>query len=677
MKIKNLIYSAITGALLFTQACKPDEYSLDAADISSSELAEGIAFEIVHDASNYNLVHLKSLVDSKYQCIWETPQGRFQNATVDLKMPFEGKYPIVFGVETRGGIVYSDTAWFDIKEFYAEFVSDPLWKLISGGAGESKTWYLDIDEEGVSRYWTGPVCYYGLDNSWETEMEGKKPTGTDVWSWFPDYKGNTWIVSELKNFGSMTFDLNGGAHLTIKDADGNVTASGVYSIDAEKHTMTTSDATIIHCNFDDIVLKWGNIKIIKADENSMQLAVVRDNSSEGECLLAFSYISEDYYNNWTLGETEEKPNEPQLPENWKQDISEVTITTTSIKWTLSDKNPLDWANLDGSLMNGWKAPEDYPDWLGTPNYDDYKDFSMTLNSADNTVKFVTPDGTETSGTYSIDDKGIFTFEGVSVPSFTVVGWASFAADANGQLRILSIEKDDDNVVTGMWLGARSTEKEEYMAYHLVCSAGANNAQSNPFPQGKYYLNEIPEGYYSSGYGNTWESGEVYVNAMVGWWKFGNPDDENIVENYKYAYNAYTSQYIEVKENTIIVHAVWPTSNDKTDNTGNPVLDAEGNPEKESNYSGYKVTSQTINYTIEGKVVTLDSPISLYTPFGDTFQDKFTTWNVLGKVYTPDIDAYKNCALQLGFEDEGAMRVTFWRTTQAEDIYETRSAVPTE
>ena len=33
----------------------------------------------------------------------------------------------------------------------------------------------------------------------------------------------------------------------------------------------------------------------------------------------------------------------------------------------------------------------------------------------------------------------------------------FSTDANNQLRILSIESENENI-TGMWLGARSTEK---------------------------------------------------------------------------------------------------------------------------------------------------------------------------------------------------------------------------
>ena len=77
-----------------------------------------------------------------------------------------------------------------------------------------------------------------------------------------------------------------------------------------------------------------------------------------------------------------------------------------------------------------------------------------------------PDGTKTSCTYTLDEKGIYTFS-TEIPSFAVIGWANFSADSNKQLRIMSIEKDATGAVTGMWLGAKDAVKPEYTAYHLV------------------------------------------------------------------------------------------------------------------------------------------------------------------------------------------------------------------
>ena len=51
----------------------------------------------------------------------------------------------------------------------------------------------------------------------------------------------------------------------------------------------------------------------------------------------------------------------------------------------------------------------------------------------------------------------------------------FGADGNNQLRILSIESAAGNVM-GMWVGARSAEKDEYQAYHFIPNAGGGTSQ---------------------------------------------------------------------------------------------------------------------------------------------------------------------------------------------------------
>ena len=236
-----------------------------------------------------------------------------------------------------------------------------------------------------------------------------------------------------------------------------------------------TDAYILHDDGrDGQVIDWGDLKVLSLTENTMQLAALRDPalSGEGACLLVYNFIAKDYSDSWVAPDLPDP--EPTLPDGWESDVSQVV--STEIVWKLSEENPLDWANLDGSLMNGWQQPGDYPDWLGTPDPSVYGDFSMTMNSADNTVVFVTPDGTKTEGTYSLDEKGIYSFD-VAVPSFTVIGWANFYADANNQLRILQIEKDASGALTGMWVGAIDASNPQYSAFHLVPQMGS--AETDP------------------------------------------------------------------------------------------------------------------------------------------------------------------------------------------------------
>ena len=176
-------------AIMFT-SCSPEEFALGAVDVKSEDLVEGIAFKIEHDATNPNIIYLTSLMGAEYTPLWNHPQGRSQEQKVTLKMPFAGTYDVQFGVQTRGGVVYGDTVTFNVENMYAEFISDPLWTLISGGAGKEKTWYLDLDANAVSRYYMGPLYFYGTNDSW-LSVTDKVAVGGDSWNWCPDYKGNS------------------------------------------------------------------------------------------------------------------------------------------------------------------------------------------------------------------------------------------------------------------------------------------------------------------------------------------------------------------------------------------------------------------------------------------------------------------------------------------------------
>ena len=470
------------GTMMLLASCSPDEYALGNTDVKPGDLVEGIAYKIEHDAANPNIVYLKSLMGSKYTPLWSHPQGRSQEQTVTLKMPFAGTYNVVFGVETRGGVVYGDTATFKIDDMYAEFVSDPMWTKVAGGAGKSKTWYLDLDADATSRYFLGPIYFFTNTYTWDNlhNAAGENyldadawdatkaitpnlsETGTATWYWLADYPGNSWMC-DAADFGSMTFDLIGGANITVdQEAYGLGKSTGSYMLDVDKHTITFSDAYPVHDSNRDAEMKAATeFRILYLTDDAMQIMVV----PSGAC---YNFISKEYKDNWVPGEVADP--EPALPDGWQDDISQTV--NKSITWKLSETNPLDWCGLDGTRMNGWNSPADYPSWLGTLDASVYKNFSMTLNSDDLTANFVAPDGTKTACTYTLDEKGIYTFS-TEIPSFAVIGWANFSADSNKQLRIMSIEKDASGAVTGMWLGAKDAVKPEYTGYHLVPSAGGS------------------------------------------------------------------------------------------------------------------------------------------------------------------------------------------------------------
>lgn len=506
----------ILSALTYT-SCTPDEFELGDIDVNSNDLVEGISYTIKHDAENPNIVYLTSLMDSKYQTLWNHPQGRSQEKMVTLNMPFAGEYEVEFGVQTRGGYVYGEKATFEVDEIYPPFIQDPLWSIVAGGIGKSRTWYLDFDSEETSLFFGAPMWFfhnsYEWDNlhdadggnyidtnGWNEDKAIAPNLNSEKWTWLPNWKGNEWMCAAA-DFGTMTFDLIDGANVVVDQsgysssiAGGNV-QEGKYMLDADNHTVKFTDAYPLHAiERTEEVTAATEFRILYADSAKMQIMVF----PSGTC---FNYISKGYRDNWTPGEVVEP--EPTLPDGWADDVS-VTKSST-IKWVLSPETPFNWANLDGSLKNpGWVSPETYADWTGfdatTPAT--YQGFSLSMNSETMEVEYVAPDGATENGTYTLDEKGIYTFNGVT-PNFTIGSWMPFktsevhnitigdepvTTEAN-TFRITAIEKDLSGSVTGMWVGVREVDtekgeyKNQYIVYKLIPQIGGGGGASGGEPQG--------------------------------------------------------------------------------------------------------------------------------------------------------------------------------------------------
>ena len=289
-----LTYVVIFGS------CAPENYTLGDVDVTSAELAEGTAYKIEHDASNPNIVYLTSLMGTQYTPLWEHPQGHSQASKVTLKIPFAGEYTVKFGVETRGGIVYGDPVTFKVDQLYPGFISDEMWTLLTGGPDQEKTWYLDLDAAGLSRYYLGPVYYYGTGD-WYGNLNGSaEPLNSDSWNWQPDWKGNTWLM-DAGDYGQMTFDLKGSANVNVDHKMFGKVQKGSFTMDTENKSLKFSNATILHgAPQEKIVADWNNVRIMSLTKNTMQLAVFRDKALSGEdpCLLVFNYISKEYKDDW-------------------------------------------------------------------------------------------------------------------------------------------------------------------------------------------------------------------------------------------------------------------------------------------------------------------------------------------------------------------------------------------
>ncbi|WP_435137038.1 hypothetical protein [Formosa sp. A9] len=454
----------LIGVLASFVSCSDDDHQLG-EKLDPSELEFTVVQDYAIDEGGNTVV----LTNNTPQTVayWNYQTGTSNKNQLTVQYAFAGEYTIQFSATTDGGLVEAVPVTITVTENNLNYVSDPLWTSLSGGVGENKSWIPDNGQYGMAPGFlsyadpaNGTPEFDNFTTNWEPE--GLPPGSTE---------------DDVDWDAIMNFSLDGGPFMTVYDGEGNLTESGTYFLDKDAKTLTTSDATILRPeNYIANASNWNNdLQIVTLDENQLRIAVFRTND-EGDWWYIWNYVSKDYADNYVPEET--GPEEPDLPEGWEDTISE--ITTTAIEWKLSESNPLDWANLDGSMMNGWQNPEDYPDWLGTPDTAVYGGFSMTMDSADNTVVFVTPDGTTTEGTYTVSNSGIYSFS-IPVPTFPLINWANFAPDANNQLRILDIKTNTNGNITDLWLGAVDNVDEpgQYTAYHLVPNAGNSGGADQP------------------------------------------------------------------------------------------------------------------------------------------------------------------------------------------------------
>lgn len=488
MKLNYYIYSFIASLMLAFTACTPEDFDLGAKSVTADDLVEGIAYTITHDSENPNIVYLESKMPNSYTALWEHPQGRSQEKKVTLRIPFEGTYTVTFGVETRGGAVYGEPVTFKVDEFCADFVNDELWTFLTGGVGNSKTWVYD---DGNYGYATGEVDY----------SDPSQPLGWGIPAsgWLPG-KGHTGDNNIWDSY--MTFDLNGGANVTIHNTytDGETLASrdetGTFMLDVDNHTITFTDCKIMHTQgWDSKTLNWSSgLTLVALDENHLQVGVMRggkDVSGEDPWWLVWNFVSKDWADNYVPAD---KPD--PIPEI-DGDANEVITTSKSKTWALSIQSPFDWASLDGALLSGFTKPEDYDNGWAAYNADMISATRFVFTATDaagGKYSFSSYQNEDIEGSYTIDANNDIIFDQSlnALISHTNYGWDSnmfLTTTADNKLRIIKTKTDVMGNVTDIWLGCRSTEKDEYIAYHFEVGAGG----SSPIDQDKIIKERLTGG----------------------------------------------------------------------------------------------------------------------------------------------------------------------------------------
>ena len=444
-------------SMLFLTACQDDDNELGAI-LDKSQIKFEVEQIYTIDEGG-NTVVLRNFTPETV-AMWDYETGRSTKMTDTVRFPFKGEYTIKFSAMTAGGVVAMDSIVIDVTEDNLMYVSDPLWIVLTGGVGESKTWIPDNGQYGLA---PGPLSYAdpGGNPTWGDFSPNWEPTVVELGATAED------MAAE------MTFSLEGGPFLTTVKPNEGENESGTFSLNAAAHTLSTTDATIIRpASFIPNASNWtDNLSILELNENQLRVAVMRTNE-EGPWLYILNYVSKEYAENYVPGYTPD----PNFDHGNQMEILAGSSSTT---WKLSTESPFNWAKLDGSLKYAWYSSADYPDSTGysTAKVSNIENVRLTFSKTGDVV-LRQNDGTIDQGMFSINEnKNLITFEGfkpsISVSGETEITTTEYFEDDEGnriagdnQWKIVKTYSVA-GVTTDVWFGKRDTSKPEYMVYHFV------------------------------------------------------------------------------------------------------------------------------------------------------------------------------------------------------------------
>jgi len=379
------------------------------------------------------------------------------------------------GVQTRGGIVFSDRASFHIDKMNPNLISDAAWTMLTGGVGHSKQWVLDLDAAGTSLKFGGPKWFYTSGMSWDSfhNIAGENyldseqwdastaidPTYASEWYWGADWAGNGWICGAA-DYGVMTFDLINGANVDVNGQKGS------FNMDVATHTISFTGVIPLSPGQDDAILGQrpdGNYKIIYLTDNAMQ--IMFDGGSNDNTPFTFNYISKEYKDSYVPPVI----TTISLPEGWMNYVQPFNQNTTTYKF--DEDTPFGWFTLAGEEISR-------SGFAGDP---DITDAEFELNSKTMTFKITDIAGQVTEGTYSISEDGVLSFS--QLPSFSISTNKNIQfASGNNQLQVITYEiSDRTGDLTDLWLGSRQYDDQgnayEYLAYHFKKQTGGAQVES--------------------------------------------------------------------------------------------------------------------------------------------------------------------------------------------------------
>jgi len=276
-------------AVLTVLSCKKKDYSLDALPDKSAINME-VKQDLTVDAGG-NTVYLINHTDG-IEPVWDFGTGISMRRIDTIHYAFVGDYKIARSAVTGGGLVYLDTVTIHVTKDNLNYVTDSLWLNLSGGPGKEKTWVWDINKNGVSTVFDGPLFFSGSDNGWHNDCT---KTGGDCWAWWPKYDDiKSWIGIDPADYGTMTFSLKGGPYVTVvhNTLPARGTESGSYYLDKDKKLLTLAKATPLHsAALDNCAVSWSDLKLIELTETKLQIGYIRTDACGGKATIILNYYA--------------------------------------------------------------------------------------------------------------------------------------------------------------------------------------------------------------------------------------------------------------------------------------------------------------------------------------------------------------------------------------------------
>jgi hypothetical protein len=277
MKNNFNIILAIVGSALLYSSCKPEIFELGALGKK-----DDLKFTVEASSANPNDIVLTSLTPPGQTPFWVTPYGTSVKLKDTINVPFPGTYKFVYGVESAGGLV-TDSTLVTITTIDKKTVSDPMWvKITGGGLGYSRTWVLDLDAKGVSKYFKGPFYFGGIDDK------------GNEWMWDPAFKDIGWAGVSAGDYGTMTFDLIGNANFSANNKMfPDLSGTGKYMLYPATKELSTIDAQFLHdkAQGGNVANWFAKMTVKTLTDSTMQVIAKKDSKN----WYIYNYITKQYY----------------------------------------------------------------------------------------------------------------------------------------------------------------------------------------------------------------------------------------------------------------------------------------------------------------------------------------------------------------------------------------------